>query len=61
MIILDTHAWFWWINLEHQRFSTLMNTALEEGESLGVSVVSCYEIALAAQRNRLQLPCPAAQ
>jgi PIN domain nuclease of toxin-antitoxin system len=61
MIVLDTHVWFWWINLEHQRFSALMNTALKESESLGVSVVSCYEIALAAQRNRLQLPCPTPQ
>jgi PIN domain nuclease of toxin-antitoxin system len=58
MIVLDTHAWFWWINLEHQRFSALMWAALERGETLGVSVVSCYEIALAARRGRLLLPCP---
>lgn len=57
MIVLDTHVWFWWINLEHHRFSASIRTVLEEGESLGVSVVSCYEIALAAQRGRLLLPC----
>lgn len=61
MIVMDTHAWFWWINLEHQRFSASMRTALEETDSLGISVVSCYEIALAAQRGRLSLPCPASQ
>ncbi len=61
MIVLDTHAWFWWINLEHQRFSASMWTALEGGETLGVSVVSCYEIALAAQRGRLLLPCATSQ
>lgn len=44
MIVLDTHAWFWWINLEHQRFSGSMWTALEGGETLGVSVVSCLLI-----------------
>lgn len=55
------HTWFWWINLEHQRFSASMRTALEETDSLGISVVSCYEIALAAQRGRLSLPCPASQ
>lgn len=59
MIVLDTHIWFWWINLEHHRFSVLIKAALEGSETLGVSVVSCYEIALAAQRGRLGLPCPA--
>lgn len=58
MIVLDTHIWFWWINLEHHRFSVLIKAALEGSETLGVSVVSCYEIALAAQRGR-ELPCPA--
>ena len=61
MIVLDTHVWFWWINLEHQRFSVSMRTSLEGNESLGVSVVSCYEIALAAQRGRLGLPCSTSQ
>lgn len=46
MIVLDTHVWFWcWINLEHHRFSASMRTALETSESLGVSVVSCYNCA----------------
>ena len=58
MIVLDTHVWFWWINLEHHRFSASMRTALAASESLGVSVASCYEIALAARRGRLLLPCP---
>ena len=61
MIVLDTHAWFWWINLEHSRFSASMRAALERGETLGVSVVSCYEIALAARRGRLWLPCATPQ
>lgn len=61
MIVLDTHVWFWWINLEHQHFSAPMRTALEESESLGVSVVSCYEVALAARRGRLLLPCATPQ
>lgn len=61
MIVLDTHVWFWWINLEHHRFSASMRKALEGSESLGVSVVSCYEIALAARRGRLSLPCATPQ
>ena len=42
MIVLDTHAWFWWINLEYQRFSATMRAAMEGIETMGVSVVSCY-------------------
>ena len=35
--------------------------AIDVADSVGVSVVSCYEIALAARRGRLLLPCPALQ
>lgn len=61
MIVLDIYIWFWWINLEYHRFSGLMKAALEGSETLGVSVVSCYEIALAVQRGRLWLPCSTTQ
>lgn len=59
MIILDTHIWYWWINLEHDRFSNGLKDAIESESRVAVSPVSCYEIALAAQRGRLELPIPA--
>ncbi|YAF98735.1 MAG: type II toxin-antitoxin system VapC family toxin [Nodularia sp. CChRGM 3473] len=34
---------------------------METAEQVGVSVISCYEIALAQQRGRLELPCAANQ
>lgn len=61
VIILDTHIWFWLINQEFQRFPTQWRDAIETAEQVGVSVISCYEIALAQQRGRLQLPCAANQ
>jgi PIN domain nuclease of toxin-antitoxin system len=57
MIVLDSHIWFWWINLEHQRFSADCRTQIEQADRVCVSPVSCYELALAHRRGRLQLPC----
>jgi PIN domain nuclease of toxin-antitoxin system len=57
LIVLDSHIWFWWINLEHKRFSTDCRQRIEQSERVGVSPVSCYELALAHRRGRLQLPC----
>jgi PIN domain nuclease of toxin-antitoxin system len=59
MILLDTHIWYWWINLEHERFSTALKGAIMTEDRITVSCVSCYEIALAAERGRLTLPIPA--
>lgn len=56
MIVLDSHVWFWWINFEHQRLSSSQVTAIESASRVGVSVVSCFELALAHRRGRLQLP-----
>jgi len=56
VILLDTHIWFWWINLEHQRFSAACRTRIDRAERVGVSPVSCYELALAHRRGRLELP-----
>jgi PIN domain nuclease of toxin-antitoxin system len=57
VIVLDSHVWFWWINLEHDRLSPLMLTEIENAERVGVSAVSCFELALAHHRGRLELPC----
>jgi PIN domain nuclease of toxin-antitoxin system len=34
---------------------------IEQAERVGVSPVSCYELALAHRRGRLQLPCASAK
>ncbi|QFY89028.1 hypothetical protein D5125_05790 [Magnetovirga frankeli] len=61
LILLDSHVWFWWINLEHERLSETMLKAITVSQRVGVSPVSCYELALAHKRGRLQLPMPANQ
>ncbi|MBI5816147.1 MAG: type II toxin-antitoxin system VapC family toxin [Nitrospinae bacterium] len=61
MIVLDTHVWFWWVNLEHDRLPSTFLSALNTSERAGVASVSCFEIALAAKRGRLELPVPPGQ
>lgn len=57
MTVLDSHIWFWWINLEHERLSVDCRNRIERADRVGVSPVSCYELALAHRRGRLELPC----
>lgn len=58
MIVLDSHVWFWWVNLEHQRLPEYMITRIEGEDQVGVSPVSCFELALAEKKDRLALPLP---
>ena len=53
MIVLDSHAWFWWINQEYQRLSMDTCKIIQTADHVGVSPVSCYELALAHQKGRL--------
>ena len=58
VIVLDSHIWFWWINLEHHRMPPAMLAEIESAPRVGVSPVSCFELALAHRRGRLELPLP---
>ena len=56
MILLDTHIWFWWVQDVNQ-LAPQQQTALASGErdGLGVSVISCWEIAMLVAKKRLAL------
>lgn len=56
IIVLDTHIWIWYINLEWERFPAAWLDAIETAEQVGISSVSCYEVALAEQRTRTNYP-----
>ncbi len=51
IIILDTHIWFWWISQDLKRFPSHWQDLISNAERVGVSVISCYEIALAHQKG----------
>lgn len=53
MIVLDTHAWLWWLT-DDPRLSGDVRAALEH-EAAGVSAMSCFEVALLVRRGRLVL------
>ncbi|MGH2924014.1 MAG: type II toxin-antitoxin system VapC family toxin [Solirubrobacterales bacterium] len=53
MIVLDTHAWFWWVNA-HERLGRAARGAIEEADSVGVPSVCCWELARLAELGRLQ-------
>lgn len=59
MILLDTHAWVWWVH-EAGHLSPAQVAALvaSEQDCIGVSAISCWEIAKLVQRGRLELSCP---
>jgi len=59
MIVLDTHIWVWWVHGD-SRLTNQQNQWLQQYESqgLGVSAISCWEVAKLAEYNRLTLPCP---
>ena len=59
MIVLDTHIWVWWV-LGDNSLTSRQATLLEqyETEGLGVSAISCWEVAKLVEYKRLVLPFP---
>ena len=56
IIVLDTHIWIWFVIQEFERFPSHWREEIETAELVGISPVSCYEVALAHQKGRLELP-----
>jgi PIN domain nuclease of toxin-antitoxin system len=59
MIVLDTHIWVWWVH-DDKRLTDVQVEAIKANESsvIGVSAISCWEVAKLVERQRLRLPCP---
>ena len=56
MIVLDTHIWIWWVNnspqLTKQHRQWIQNY---QSQGLGISIISCWEVAKLVEKNRLIL------
>jgi PIN domain nuclease of toxin-antitoxin system len=52
VIILDTHAWIWWTT-ESNRLSSRAAKAVAEADALGVSIMSCWEVAMLVRKQRI--------
>ena len=59
MIVLDTHIWIWWVN-DSPRLTKKHKKWIEDYQfqALGISIISCWEIAKLVEKNRLVLSIP---
>lgn len=59
MILIDTHIWVWWVS-QPTRLSQAQREAMQANENavIGVSAISCWEIAKLVQGGRLDLQRP---
>ena len=59
MIILDTHIWVWWVGdslkMDSRRRRLIMR---HEADGLGVSIISCWEVAKKVQLGKLTMDRP---
>jgi PIN domain nuclease of toxin-antitoxin system len=62
VIVLDTHIWVWWVHGDDRltKAQTDLITA-NEADIIGVSAISCWEVAKLVEYGRLVLPCGLAE
>jgi PIN domain nuclease of toxin-antitoxin system len=57
VIVLDTHVWVWWIHATDRLSARdLQSLDAAAADGLGVSIISCWEIAKLVEYGRLRLP-----
>ncbi len=54
MIVLDTHAWVWWVSAP-DRLSSVAREAIDRAERVGICTISCWEVTMLVIRGRLRL------
>ena len=57
MIVLDTHAWIWWVS-EPARLSKAARRQIDRAWTIGIPAICCLEIAVLAARRRISLDRP---
>jgi PIN domain nuclease of toxin-antitoxin system len=59
MIILDTHIWVWWVH-GNEQLTQKQSKAIQDNEDdvIGVSAISCWEVAKLVEVGRLGLSTP---
>ena len=57
MIVLDTHAWLWWVD-DPARLSPPARSAIEGEDAIGISAISCWEIGMLVVKKRLAFDAP---
>ncbi len=60
MIVLDTHAWIWWVSDPH-KLGRAAKQEIHRTTKIGVPAVCCMEVATLAARGRITLDRPLLQ
>lgn len=58
MIVLDTHIWLWWVNNDSFNLKPEWLNRIQGSEEVGISAISCFEVAWLERHERIALPCP---
>lgn len=62
MILLDTHIWLWWVSENEQLPRALLEIIRSHiDDGIGVSIISCWEVAKLVEYDRLKLTHPVEQ
>jgi PIN domain nuclease of toxin-antitoxin system len=54
VIILDTHAWIWWL-ADPDRLSAKARAAIGHADRLAICAISCWELGMLVAKGRLEL------
>jgi PIN domain nuclease of toxin-antitoxin system len=54
VIIVDTHAWIWWAG-GSKKLPAPMRRRIDRAKSIGICLMSCWEVAMLVSRGRLKL------
>nr|VFJ96338.1 MAG: PIN domain nuclease, a component of toxin-antitoxin system (PIN domain) [Candidatus Kentron sp. LFY] len=54
MILLDTHIWVWWVH-GGARLSRTQAASITKTDEIGISIISCWEVAKLVEYGRLDL------
>lgn len=60
MIVLDTHIWLWWVNDDIGLLKAEWRELIDNAAEVGVSAISCFEVAWLERHGRIVLPHPRA-
>ncbi|MDP9170902.1 MAG: type II toxin-antitoxin system VapC family toxin [Acidobacteriota bacterium] len=58
MILIDTHIWIWWVSATGRLRRQHTEILESESDRLGLSIISCWEVAKLVQYGRLDLDRP---
>ena len=58
MLILDTHALYWWVNRTPEKLTQVQIDLIEVSELLAVSAMTCWEMTWLVKHGRIVLQLP---